>query len=367
MVRLGTVIALAAALLGTTACSQKKEVAAQPEVVRDLKVVESQRASIPDSIEAVGTVRAHQTAQLSAEVVATVRSVQAVEGEHVRRGQVLVVLNDAQQAAALDRTKAGTTASQQNVAAAEADFRLAQATLKRYRSMFEKKSVSPHEMDEVEARFQAAQAHRDAAQAGQAQALAAERQASTVVGYTRIRAPFDGVVTAKNVDPGALASPGAPLLTVEDTHSFRLDATVDESDLKFIKLGEGVPVALDALDGELQGKVVQIVPAADPASRSFVVKVELPRDAGLRSGLFGRAHFPRGQREAVVVPRTSVLNRGQLEGVYLVGPDGLIALRYVTLGKPSGKQVEILSGLSGHERLIASPGDRDLAGKKLVD
>jgi RND family efflux transporter MFP subunit len=359
--------ALAAALVLMTACGEKKPAAAQPETLRNVPVIQVHRATIPDFVEAVGTVRANQTAQLSAETVATVRAVQAAEGQHVRRGEVLIVLDDAQPRAAVDRAQAGVAASQQAIAAADADFNLAQATLNRYRSMFEKKSVSPHEMDEVEARFKAAQAHREAAHAAQSQAAAGEAQARAMLSYTRVRAPFDGVVTAKNVDPGALASPGVPLLTVEDTRTYRLEATVDESNLKFVKLGESVPLALDALDGELQGKVVQIVPAADPASRSFVVKVELPKDERLRSGLFGRARFPRGQRESIVVPQSAVLDRGQLKGVYLVAPDGLIGLRFVTLGKPSGDQVEILSGLSGAERLVVSHGDRDLAGKKLVN
>jgi multidrug efflux pump subunit AcrA (membrane-fusion protein) len=96
------------------------------------------------------------------------------------------------------------------------------------------------------------------------------------------------------------------------------------------------------------------------------VKLELSPDARLRSGLFGRVRFPRGQREAIVIPRTALLERGQMHGVYVVAADGQIGLRYVTLGKPAGDDVEILSGLSGGERLIGSPGSRDLAGKKVV-
>lgn len=367
LIRLLTLFAFAVALLSATGCGSKKETAAPPETVRNIPVVQIQRATIPDYVEAVGTVTADQSAQLSAEIVATVRAVNVVEGQRVRRGDVLIVLDDAQQRAAVDRAAAGVAASQQDIAAADADLGLAQATLSRYQSMFDKKSVSPHEMDEVQARHQAAAAHRDAAQAGQSQAVAAEAQARAMLSYTRIRAPFDGVVTAKNVDPGALASPGAPLLTVEDTRAFRLEANVDESDLKYIKLGDQVTVSLDALDGDLQAKVVQIVPAADPASRSFVVKVELPANPGVRSGLFGRVRFPRGQRDAIVVPQTAVLDRGQLKGVYIVNADGLIDLRYVTLGKPSGKQVEVLSGLNGGERLVTTANGRDLAGKRLVD
>ncbi len=365
---LGLVVLASLAILSTSSCSgTRKDTVSAPETVRDLPVVQVKQASVPDYIEAVGTVRASQSAQLSAEIVATVREVRAVEGQRVHRGDVLVALDDAQQQAALERAQAGVRASQQDVAAADADLGLAQSTQNRYQALFEKKSVSPHEFDEVQARYKAAAAHRDAARAGQAQAQAQEMQARTMLGYTRSRAPFDAVVTAKNVDPGALAAPGVPLLTVEDTRQFRLEATVDESDLPLVKLGASVPVAIDALGGELAGKVVQLVPVADPASRSFVVKIQLPNDSRLRSGIFGRAHFSRGQRQAIVVPESAIVRRGQLQGVYLVGPDGLIDLRYVTLGKRAGSQVEILSGLTGGERLVADYGERELAGKKLAN
>jgi RND family efflux transporter MFP subunit len=364
MKRLALTLATLALLL-LAGCGEKKTPAVQAEKVRDVAVVQVARTTVPDTIDAVGSVRADQAAQLSAEIVASVRSVNAVEGKRVRRGDVLLVLDDAQPRAATAQAAAGVTAAQQQFAAAGANDALAQSTLTRYQSMYEKKSVSPHEMDEIQARAKAAAAQRDAAQAGHAQAIAAEAQARAMLSYTRIRAPFDGVVTAKNVDPGALASPGVPLVTVEDTRGFRLEATVDESDLRVVQLGAKVPVALDALSDELQGTVVQIVPAADPASRSFLVKIQLPADPRLHSGLFGRARFPRGQRESVMVPKTAVVDRGQLQGVYLVQPDGQIALRFVTLGNSNGDKVEVLSGLSGGERLVAAHGGRDLAGKRL--
>lgn len=367
MRRILFVLAFLAALI-SLGCSDKKTPAAPTaEVVRDLSMLEAQRKTVPDSIEAVGTIRALQTSQLSAQISGVIASIRAQEGQRVRRGDVLIVLDDAQQRAALERASAAVNAAQQDIAAADADYGLQNATLTRYQSLYEKKSVSPHEMDEVQARQKSAGARRDQAQAGIAQARAMEAQARAGLSYTRIRAPFDGVITARLVDTGALASPGVPLITIEDTHRFRLEASVDESDIRFVTLGAGARVYVDGLGTDLSAKVVQIVPAADPASRSFVVKLELSPDARLRSGLFGRVRFPRGQREAIVIPRTALLERGQMHGVYVVAADGQIGLRYVTLGKPAGDDVEILSGLSGGERLIGSPGSRDLAGKKVVN
>ena len=116
-------------------------------------------------------------------------------------------------------------------------------------------------------------------------------------------------------------------------------------------------MTIDALGNvQLSGKVVQIVPAADPASHSFLVKVELPADARLRSGLFGRARFPRGERSALLIPRTSLVERGQLQGVYVLDANQIAGLRYVTLGKSAGEQIEVLSGLQDGEKASCRTG-----------
>ena len=197
------------------------------------------------------------------------------------------------------------------------------------------------------------------------------------MGFTKVRAPFDGIVISKLADPGAMAAPGVPLLTIEDPSRFRLEATVDESKIGAVRLGESVPVVIDSLgDQPIMGKVTQIVPAADPASRTFTVKIDLPEfhssNGGLsgapgqmRSGLFGRAQFARGQHDAITIPKTAVLNRGQLQAVYVVGNDQLASLRYVTLGAASGDQVEMLSGLQNGDRIVTQPGDRELSGKQV--
>jgi len=131
-------------------------------------------------------------------------------------------------------------------------------------------------------------------------------------------------------------------------------------------MGEQVPVVVDALEiAELKGRVVQIVPAADPGSRSFLVKVELAADTRLRSGLFGRAQFSRGNRPSLLIPQTAVVERGQLQGVYVLDQNKVASLRYVTLGKTTGAEVEVLAGLQEGERLVAKPGDLDLNGKRI--
>lgn len=355
------------AIAGLVGCSENKQTAqATPERVQGVAVMEVHKATVPDFVEATGTVRAALSAQLASQVMGTITRVNVREGDRVRRGEVLVSIDEAQQQATYTSAKAGLQASQQSIAAADADYALAEATMKRYQMLYDKKSLSPQEYDEVKTKLAAAQARRDMAHAGATQAEAGVSQASTAMGFMKVRAPFDGLVTAKLAEPGAMGVPGVPLLVVEDPSSFRLEAQVDESKIGAVKLGENVSIVIDALgDKTIEGKVVQIVPAADPSSRTFTVKMDLPSDPQIRSGLFGRVRFPKGQRETIAIPKSAVLNRGQLQAVYVVGSDRLASLRFVTLGATSGDQVEVLSGLQNGDRIVTQPGDRELSGKQV--
>jgi len=348
-------------------CSSERQLqTSAPETVHNLSVLAIHQTNIPDLLEVVGTVRAAQTSQPASQVMGNIVDIRVHEGDHVKHGQVLALIDDAQMRAAVDRAIAADAEAQQAIAAAESSLVLAESTLKRYQNLYDRKSVSPQEFDEVKARYQDALARRDMTRAGQAQAKAALAQARTSLDYARILAPFDGVITEKKVDVGALASPGMPLFTIEDLHRYRLEVAVNEGDLRYVRNGQEVPVAVDALDdAQIKGEVVQIVPAADPASRSFLVKVELPSDSRLRSGLFGRAHFVRGERQSVLIPQTALVARGQLQGVYVLDNNHMASLRYVTVGKSSGAQVEVLAGVQDGERLVAKPGELELSGKRV--
>jgi len=359
------VMALGGVLAGCT--NERRAATIPPETLSNVSVIAVQTTTVPDWLEAVGTVRATQTSQVSSQVMGNILEIRAHEGDRVQSGQVLAILDDSQSRSGTDQAASALNAAEKEVSAADSDFVLAEATLKRYQQLYEKKSVSPQEFDEIKARYQSAEARRDMGRARQAQANAGLTQARTLLGYTLIHAPFGGVVTEKKADAGTLASPGMPIFTIEDTRSYRLEVTVDESELRFVRIGQVSQVTIDALGNvQLPGKVVQIVPAADPASRSFLVKVEMPTDAHLRSGLFGRARFPRGERPTLVVPRSSLVERGQLQGVYVLDANQIAGLRYVTLGKSAGEQIEVLSGLQGGEKLVAVAGDRDLSGKRIA-
>jgi RND family efflux transporter MFP subunit len=171
-----------------------------------------------------------------------------------------------------------------------------------------------------------------------------------------VASPIDGIVTAKHAEVGAMAVPGSPLLTIEDDSHYRLEASVEESLIRTILAGDRVGVRIDALgDEELSGTISEIAPAADPASRTYMVKIDLPSLPSLRSGSFGKARFSSGQKQAITIPQRAIAEWGQMVGVFVVDDSSIARLRLVRTGKSFGDRVEVLTGLSDGERIVIDP------------
>jgi RND family efflux transporter MFP subunit len=341
---------------------------ASPAVVETVQasVVQSQQLQVPLNIHSTGTVHARETAMVSAQVVGRIQQVLVREGDSVRAGQVLAVLDDAALKATADQAQAGVRAAEQEQAAAQTDAKLAASTLDRYRQLQAEKSVSPQEMDEVAQRAAAASARLEAVRSQADAARAQETGAHTMLGYTRLVAPFAGVVTARMADPGTLASPGAPLLQIDQAGALQLQTAVDESAIATVRKGMKVRVVIDGTSSaDITGTVAEIDPAADPNSHSFTVKIDLPASAQLRAGMYGTTEFANGVRQAIVIPRSAVVSRGSLVCAYVLDSRGIAQLRYLTLGAGQGNLVEVLSGVSPGEQFVDNPADRDLAGKRI--
>jgi RND family efflux transporter MFP subunit len=344
------------------------ESAATPAATQtvEARIVESQQQQVPLGLSSTGTVHARESAVVSAQVMGRIQQVLVHEGDSVRAGQTLVVLDDAALHASVEQAQAGVKAAQNAQVAAQTNAALAASTLDRYKQLQSEKSVSPQEMDEVSRRAEAAAANLEAVRAQTDAARAQENGARTMMSYTRLVAPFAGVVTARMADPGTMAAPGVPLLQVDQAGALQLQASVDESAISAIHKGMKVPVAIDGgSPGNLAGTVAEIVPAADPSSHSFLVKIDLPSSTQMRAGMYGTAMFANGTKQAILIPRSAVVSRGSLSCAYVLDSQGIAQLRYLTLGSPQGDLVEVLSGVSAGEKLVDAPSDRDIAGKRI--
>lgn len=332
-----------------------------------VKTVPVMEAEWEDAIEAPGTVRARTSTTLTSRAMGYVSVIRPQAGDRVAAGQTLVEIEAKELQTAIEAAKARLEEARQGipeadsaVAGAQSQVGLAQTTLRRMKELLDKRSVSPQEYDEAEARARVAESALAMARAKRRQlddkirqAAEGVRAAEVMAGYTAVKAPFSGRVTARRAEPGTLAAPGMPLIDIEQEGLFRFEAPVEESRLASIKRGQRVTVRLEALSEPLAGPVAEIVPTVDEASRTFLVKVDLPAHPALRSGLFGRAAFAAGGRRRVLAaPAAAVETRGQLQLVW-VAEAGVARTRLVRLGVTHGGQVEVLSGLAAGERLIA--------------
>ncbi len=277
------------------------------------------------SEEVVGTVRAKLRATLEAKVSGRIDKLPVVLGQTVKAGQLVARLDAPEIKARLDQ-------SQASLQQAERDWKRASALL-------EQQAVTRSEYDAAESRYRVAQA------------AVAEGQA--MLGYVEVLAPFDGVVTRKWSDVGDLASPGKPLIDLEDPSALQLEADVPEAIAARVQPNASLSVRLDGAAKELKGTVSEIAPSADPASRTLRVKLALPQTPGLLPGRFARLAVPVGESNSVRVPGSAVVLRGQLELVF-VATNQHAQLHLVKTGKKFGDEVEILAGVEPGESVVVS-------------
>ncbi len=367
--------------------------AGEPKIVRDVTVGTVATGEVDERAEVMGTVKSRISTTLSSKIVGRILAMHAREGSEVETGQVLVELDDREIAAQVRRAEAGVREAESAIpeldraiaaanaaqVAAEAQRDLAASTLTRYQRLLERKSVAPQEYDQVVARHKAAVADVERAVA-EGQALQAKRQqiqariesaraeltiVQVMESYTKIAAPISGVVTVKHADVGSLAAPGTPLLTLEDSRRYWLELAVPDSQAARIRRGQSLAVQVEAAGISTTATVSEVVPSADPTTRTTQVRLDLPASPHLRSGLFGRAWILIGRRQAIRVAREAILERGQLQGVYVVGQDNIARFRLVRTGPASHGAVEILSGLTGGELVVVAGTERVSDGARI--
>lgn len=359
------VVAILAVALALTGCGKVKPGVAEvkrPEVA-GVTVATASKARADDYYETAGTIKARSVSTLASKVMGTVTAISVREGDRVEAGQVLITLNDSDLAARIAAAQAGHREALKAVEVARQNQALAGVTYQRYQQLYGDKAISQQEMDQVATQKRVSELSLEQAQESAGRAGA---EAQALYGFTRIVAPTAGVVTGKRIDVGSMAVPGVPLITVEDVSAFSLETDVDESLAGLLAVGMAAEVRVDALGKSLKGTVTELAPAIDPAARKFHIKVEVAGE-GLKSGLYAKIRLPVGAKDSLMLPRTAVVEKGQLTGVYVVGDKGVMTYRLVRLGKVYGDKVEILSGLSAGERVVVGGVDKAVDGGVLKE
>ncbi len=317
--------------------------------------------------EAVGNVEARTESTVSSKVMGTVKSVHVREGDTVKTGDLLVEVDKESAEAQLRKAEAGLAEAKRAeesarfaLAAAKAGAELTGATYNRFLKLLEEASASRQEFDEIEAKnLQAkaslaqAAAMLEAASYRIAQAKASSESARINIKDADVRAPYDGKVTAKMVDVGDLASSGTPLLKLEKEGVYCVVLVLPEKHIQAVRIGQKATVTIASLqDKKLEGFIGRIDPSADKKSRSFRIRVALPEDRDIRSGMFARVMIPVGEGGMMLVPASAVVRKGQLEGVYLLDDEKRAHFRLIRTGRTFGDSVEVLTGIKDGARYV---------------
>lgn len=347
-------IAAFVALVLLAGCGEKggEQPAAVKGATIKATVVTVQQSVLPIVASTPGTVVARQQVQIASRLTGFIREMNVQEGQSVVAGQRLFTVDPADVQGQVSMARAGLAQAEAALADAKADY-------ERFGALYKEEAIAKMQWDKIRLQYQVSQQQSAAARA-------AFETASAQMKYATVVAPFGGVITQKMANAGDLATPGRAVLALENPASLQVQTSVEREVFSRLKPGAAVSVQADGQAGELAGKVALLVPASDPVTHSYLVKIDLPEGHGLRSGNFVRVAFPLGSREGMRVPAGALLERAGITGVFVVDAQGIAHYRMVRAGAATGGSVEILAGLNPGERVVTSATTAMQTGDKVL-
>ncbi|WP_457553985.1 efflux RND transporter periplasmic adaptor subunit [Desulfobacula sp.] len=314
--------------------------------------------------EAVGTIRPLTESIIESQVSAIVLKVSIVPGIAVKKGQLLIALDARHLTTKFKQAKEGLVVAKNNLKQTyksmdetKAGLDQAEAAYNRTKKLFKSGIVTSQRLEIDKAMFLQAKARLEKSREAELSAKASIRQAKEIVkeaqialGYSKITSPATGVVAERMIDPGDLAVPGKPLLIIQTSGALRLEANVREGLISRVILQNNYQVKIMTVGKTVPARIEEIVPYADPATRTFLVKASLPDTPGIYPGMFGRLLIPVKKEKTLLIPQKAVIQVGQLELVY-VKKDNVWQSVYIKTGKKFGEKIEVLAGLTGNETI----------------
>ncbi len=340
------IIATIGALFFLTGCSDDapKGYERQDEAI-SVKTV-SPFVAADDHFNTSGRLQASQKTRLSTRIMGLINSIEVDEGDRISRGELAFTIQSTELDARLKQIDS-------RIETARVQLQEAERNYQRFARLLENQSATQREYEQAETAFKSARA-------GLENAKAARDEVKAQYDYTRIRAPFSGVVTRKFAEQGDIANPGMPVLEIERENGLEVLTLVPESRIGQVELNGQVEVELTSSGERVPGRIIQINPSSGDRSAQFEVKVELEQDFSRQfSGMFARVFFPvEESRARVMIPREHLIRRGDLHGIYTISQQNTAILRWLRLGKSSGEYVEVVSGLGEGDEYIAEAGSK---------
>lgn len=340
----------------TVSCAKDEKKITDDTTMVPVKVNTANKEINNPFLTASGTIQAEHSANLSTRMMGFVTKIPVNIGDKVKKGELLVAINNSDLTAKLSQVNASITE-------ANAAFTNAQKDYNRFKNLFDEHSATQKELDDITAHYNMARARLEGAKQ-------MKNEIEAQFAYVNIRAPFSGVITNKFINEGDMANPGMPLIALESPNNFEVIARVPESEITKIQLGSTVNVFVKTIDKTVKGKVTEMSSSAKNTGGQYLVKIALDKtDASILSGMFVTVQFPieyREKEEAILVPVEAIVNKGQLSGIYTISENNTAILRWLRFGKTFGNQVEVLSGLSSNETFIISAEGKLYNGAKVV-
>lgn len=346
-----TVVCLILALPG---CGEKTgdKPAATAGATITADVMTVQQTVMPIVASSPASIVAKRQVQIASRLTGFIREMNVQEGQAVAAGQRLFTVDPADIQGQMNMARASLAQAEAALADAKIDY-------ERFGTLYKEEAIPKMQWDKIRLQYQVSQQQSAAAHA-------ALDTAAAQMKYATVQAPFAGVITQKTANAGDLATPGRAVLALEDPASLQVQTNVAREVFSQLKLGADVSIEVDGQAADLAGKVALLVPAADPVTHSYLVKIDLPEGHGLRSGNFVRVAFPLGSREGIRVPAGALLERAGISGVFVVDADGVAHYRMVRAGTVADGKVEIQAGLNPGERVVTSATVNMQTGDKVV-
>lgn len=345
-----------AVLLASCGNKDQKPVADQTAAIA-VKVNQVEANSNSPFLSVSGSIQAASSADLSTRMMGYVEKVHVNVGDQVRKGQLLVSINNSDIQAKGAQVNAGITEATVAFNNAEKDYN-------RFKNLFADNSASQKELDDITANYEMAKARLESAKQ-------MKNEIDAQLAYSTITAPFSGVITQKNIKAGDMASPGMPLISIEAPKNYEVMAMVPETEISEIKTGTTVDVLVKSINQSLKGTVKEVSSSAKNTGGQYLVKIDLEQtEVNILSGMFATVQFPverKAQSELVLIPVEAIITQGQLSGVYTVSESNTALLRWLRLGRTFGNQVEVLSGLNSDEAYIISAEGKLYNGVPIIN
>ena len=303
-----------------------------------------------------GKIEASNSANLSTRMMGFVDKIHVRVGDKVKKGQLLVSINNTDLQAKRAQINAG-------INEANAAYNSAQKDYNRFKNLFSNQSASQKELDDMTANYEMAKARLESANQ-------MKNEINAQFSYSNITAPFNGVITNTFIDEGVMAAPGIPLIAIESPGQFEVQTMVPENEISQISLETQVEVLVKSINKVIVGKVTEVSASAKNTGGQFLIKIALEKpDSQVLSGMFATVKIPVAKTsnlDLVLISKDALVSRGQLSGVYTVSQSNTALLRWLRLGRSYGDKVEVLSGLNAQESYIISSDSKLYNGAKII-